>query len=121
MTDHATPNLPSRDFAATVEFYAAFGFRVSFRSPGWMILERGDIMLEFFPYPALDPGRSSFGACLRLDDLDAMVDAVTKAGVPVVSTGMPRLQLPRTEASGMRIGYVVDPDGSLLRLVQNPQ
>ena len=120
MTDHATPNLPSRDFAATVEFYAAFGFFESFRSPGWMILKRGDIMLEFFPYPDLDPASSSFGACLRLDNLDAMVGSVAKTDVPVTSTGMPRLRLPQTEASGMRIGYLVDPDGNLLRLVQNP-
>lgn len=26
MTDHATPNLPSRDFEATSRFYAAVGF-----------------------------------------------------------------------------------------------
>lgn len=121
MTDHATPNLPSRDFAATAEFYAAFGLRESFRSPGWMILKRGEILLEFFPLPDLDADNSSFGACLRLDDLDAMVDAATTAGVPVKTTGIPRLQLPHTEASGIRIGYVVDPDGSLLRLVQNPR
>ncbi len=27
MTDHATPNLPSRDFAATSTFYGALGLR----------------------------------------------------------------------------------------------
>jgi hypothetical protein len=34
--------------------------------------------------------------------------------------GWPRLRPPRVEDSGMRIGYLVDPDGNLLRLVQNP-
>ena len=26
MTDHATPNLPARDFGATAAFYAKLGF-----------------------------------------------------------------------------------------------
>ena len=34
--------------------------------------------------------------------------------------GRPRLHPPRIEESGMRIGYLVDADGNLLRLVQNP-
>ena len=33
--------------------------------------------------------------------------------------GWPRVQPPRLEDSGMRIGALVDPDGTLLRLVQN--
>jgi hypothetical protein len=32
---------------------------------------------------------------------------------------MPRLNPPRLEESGLTIAYLVDPDGSLLRLVQN--
>ena len=53
--DHATPNLPSRDFAATSNFYAALGFVEGWRDAGWMILKRGDLTLEFFPFPDLDP------------------------------------------------------------------
>ena len=30
MVDRAVPNLPSRDFAATVDFYVAFGFVETF-------------------------------------------------------------------------------------------
>ncbi len=48
MTDHATPNLPSRDFETTARFYAALGFEESYRDEGWMILERGGLTLEFF-------------------------------------------------------------------------
>ncbi|NUV04499.1 hypothetical protein MS6194_04023 [Escherichia coli] len=78
--DHVTPNLPSRDFDVTEAFYAKLGFATSWKDRGWMILQRGGLQLEFFPYPDLDPATSSFGCCLRLDDLDAMVALVNAAG-----------------------------------------
>ena len=34
MTDHATPNLPSRDFEASARFYAALGFVEIWRDQG---------------------------------------------------------------------------------------
>ncbi|AUJ98784.1 hypothetical protein CR539_26960 (plasmid) [Escherichia coli] len=55
MTDQATPNLPSRDFDSTAAFYERLGFGIVFRDAGWMILQRGDLMLEFFAHPGLDP------------------------------------------------------------------
>ncbi len=119
MVDHATPNLPSRSFDATITFYAALGFMIVFRDSGWLILGRDGLILEFFPYPDLVPGTSSFGSCLRLDDLDAFYGRCRNAGIPETTVGWPRIQPPAREASGMRIGALLDPDGSLLRLVQN--
>lgn len=119
MADEATPNLPSRDFDATEAFYAALGFACDYRDGGWMILSRGTLTIEFFPYPDLDPATSSFSCCLRLDNLETFVAACTAAGVPDVRTGWPRLHPPRREASGLTIGYLIDPDGTLLRLIQN--
>ncbi len=119
MPDHATPNLPARDFAATQEFYAALGFECDFRDFGWMILSRGDVMLEFFPYPDLDPYQSAFSCCLRLDDLDAMMAQVRSSHVPDARVGIPRYHPPQIEASGLTIAYFIDLDGSLLRLIQN--
>ena len=55
MADRAVPNLPSRDFAATVAFYGRFGFGEDYRDDGWLILRRGSMRLEFFPFPDLDP------------------------------------------------------------------
>lgn len=119
MPDHATPNLPARDFDAAAAFYAALGFEPGWKDANWMILRRSTVTLEFFPYPDLDPAQSHFGCCVRLDDLDSMVETARAAGIPVSDCGMPRLHLPRREHSGLRIAYLVDPDGSLLRLIQN--
>lgn len=119
MADHATPNLPSRDFDTTARFYGALGFVPTWRDEGWMILRRGLLTLEFFPCPDLDPAQSSFGCCIRLDELTRFYEAAKAAGLREMTSGMPRLSPPRTEASGLLIAYMIDPDGTLLRLIQN--
>jgi catechol 2,3-dioxygenase-like lactoylglutathione lyase family enzyme len=121
VADHATPNLPSRNYEATIAFYQKLGFSTSWHNAHWLILKRGGIWLEFFNYPDLDPAASSFSCCLRLDDLDAFCTACVTAGVEVTTQGWPRLHLPKNEDSGLRIGYLIDPDGTLLRLVGNPR
>ena len=63
---------------------------------------------------------SPFGSCLRLDDLDSFYDACVAAGLPETSRGWPRLHPPKVQDSGLRIGVLVDPDCSLLRLIANP-
>lgn len=119
VTDHATPNLPSRDFDATAAFFAKLGFVSDFKDGGWMILRRGGLTLEFFPHPDLNPGESWFSCCLRVDDLPALYQALKDAGLPETCRGWPRLHAPQQEDSGLTIAYAVDPDGTLLRLIQN--
>ena len=65
MVDRATPNLPSRDFDTTAAFFADLRFATDYRDSGWMILSRGEVSLEFFPFPQLDPATSAFSCCLR--------------------------------------------------------
>lgn len=117
--DHSTPNLPSRDFEATSKFYSRLGFEVRWCDEAWMILSRGSLVLEFFPHPNLNPRESWFSCCLRLNDLDAFYQECLGIGLPETSVGRPRLHAPKLEQSGMRIGALIDPDGSLIRLVQN--
>lgn len=120
MADHATPNLPSRDFERTARFYGQIGFTESWRDSGWMILGRGGLILEFFAWPDLDPATSSFGSCLRLDDVAAFYAVLLAAGIPEASTGFPRLHPPKREPWGGLVGALIDPDGSLLRLIEEP-
>lgn len=119
MADRATPNLPSRDLDATAAFFGGLGFGCTYRDEGWMILARGDIVLEFFPHPELDPATSSFACCLRLDDVDGFVEECLAARIPETTQGWPRVHRPVVEDSGLRIGALIDPDCTLLRLVQN--
>lgn len=122
MTSHdfATPNLPSREFDATSLFYCQLGFEETWRDSGWMILKRGDLMLEFFLFPDLDPSTSSFGCCFRMSDVGAFFTTVTSAGIPETTIGWPRAQCPKREAWGGIVGVLIDPDGTLIRLVQAP-
>ena len=117
--DHATPNLPSRDFESKSRFYSRLGFNEGWRDSGWMILTRAGLTLEFFPFPDLSPAKSSFSCCLRLDDMAALYQSCLDAGLPEQSRGMPRLHPPQQEDSGLTIAYMIDPDGTLLRLIQN--
>jgi catechol 2,3-dioxygenase-like lactoylglutathione lyase family enzyme len=123
MPDIATPNLPSRDFDATQAFYARLGFECGYRNDGWMILHRGPkghrVVLEFFPHPELDPYQSWFSCCIRLDDLPAIMAQLEASDVPQQDKGIPRYHPPAREPSGLTIAYLVDPDGSLIRLIQN--
>lgn len=119
MTDQASPNLPSCDFETTARFFEALGFVETWRDQGWMILTRGDLKLEFFPYPDLDPADHSFMCCLRLDDLDAFYQICKAAGLAETDQGWPRLHPPKGEPWGGRVGALIDPDGTLLRLIQN--
>ena len=91
MTDLATPNLPSRSFDATADFYARIGFKVWWRDEGWMILKRDALTLEFFPHTGLDPAGSWFSCCFRLDDVSAFYAALVEAGIPEKTEGWPRI------------------------------
>ena len=117
--DHATPNLPSRDFEVTARFYECLGFEQGWRDDGWMILKRGGLTLEFFPHADLNPAESWFSCCLRVDDLSALYAVCKAAGLPEQCWGWPRLHPPQQEDSGLTIAYMVDPDGTLVRLIQN--
>lgn len=119
MTNLATPNLPSRDFSLTERFYGQLGFTAFFRDDGWLIMERYGLRLEFFPHPDLDPLTSWFSCCLRLDDLDGFYLVCRAARVPEAESGYPRLHSPTDQEWGGRMGALIDPDGTLLRLIQN--
>jgi catechol 2,3-dioxygenase-like lactoylglutathione lyase family enzyme len=116
--DHTTPNLPSADFDRTIAFWSALGFQPTYRSADWLILERGPaptpVTLEFFAAP-IDPTTSWHSACWRTDDLDALLATLPTKRLP--SAGIPRFDPPRRIAPDLRMAALIDPDGSLIRLL----
>ncbi len=118
-TDRITANLPSRDFDATIAFYVSLGFEVAYRDDGWLILTRGPLLLEFFPYPALEPKDSWFSACIRVNDLDKLHEDFSTANLPADSTTIPRMSAPEKLPGVPRMFFLVDCDGSLLRCIDN--
>lgn len=119
MTDRAVPNLPSRDFEATAEFYSRLGFTEAYRDNAWLILRRGTIQLEFFPFPELNPPESSFMCSIRVADLDELYSAVSTAGVRETGAGIPRLTPIARQEWGQRVGFLVDLDGTQLHLIED--
>ena len=119
MADRITANLPSRDFAATEAFYARLGFRSRFRDDGWMILYRGDLVLEFFAHPAVDMLSSWFSACIRVDDVGALLAEWQQLDFAADHTAIPRLTGLFKPGNAPRMFALVDEDGSLLRVIDN--
>ena len=119
MTDHAVPNLPSRNFNDTIAFYGGFGFEPAYRDDGWLILRRGELQLEFFAFPDLVPGESSFMCSVRVDDVDDLYRRIKAAGVVEQSIGCPRLHPVQLQPWGQRAGFLVDLDGTQLHLIEN--
>jgi len=119
MTDRAVPVLPSRSFDATVAFYGALGFEETYRDDDWLILRWGDVQLEFVRSPDADPLSSGAMCVLRVADADALERAIRRAGVEEATTGFPRLHPVRREESGLRIGALVDLDGTQVNLVED--
>ncbi|WP_439592096.1 VOC family protein [Microbacterium sp.] len=118
-TDRAVPNLPSRSFDDTIAFYRGFGFEQRFRDGGWLILARGGVELEFFLAPEHDPYASWFMTSVRVADLDALYAAVRASGVPERDSGIPRLVPVALQEWGLRAGFLIDPDGTQLHLIED--
>jgi catechol 2,3-dioxygenase-like lactoylglutathione lyase family enzyme len=117
--DRITANLPSRDFAATEAFYAALGFQRDYRDTGWMILSRGPLEVEFFPWADLDPFASNASACVRVADLDGLLSQWRSAGLSDNPRAIPRLTGIVKHPGVPRMFALVDADGSLLRVLEN--
>jgi catechol 2,3-dioxygenase-like lactoylglutathione lyase family enzyme len=116
--DRITANLPAIDLDKTEAFCAALGFDTGFKDDGWMILSRGGLEIEFLPYPDINPRESSFSACVRVAGLDVLLRDWLAAGLP--GFGVPRLTAPILEPFGLRMFARIDPNGSLLRCIEEP-
>lgn len=73
-----------------------------------MILQRGDLMLEFFAHPGLDPLASWFSCCLRLDDLAEFYRQCKSVGIQETSSGYPRIHAPELQEWGGTMAALVE-------------
>ncbi len=119
MPDRAMSTLPSRSLDATSAFYARLGFVEQYRDDGWLVMSRGHLTLEFFPHARLRPATSHHQANLRVDDLDSLHAAFAQSGIPLATTGIPRLTPVERQGWGARVAFLIDLDGTMLRLIEN--
>jgi uncharacterized glyoxalase superfamily protein PhnB len=75
--------------------------------------------LEFFRFPDLVPDDSSFMCSVRVDDVDELYRQIANAGVVEKPVGRPRLHPVLRRPWGQRVGFLVDPDGTQLNLIEN--
>lgn len=117
--DRVTANLPSGGFDGTEAFYARLGFARWWRDEDWMILRAGPLEIEFFPSPGHDPRTTASSACVRVNDLDALHAAWSRAGLSQDARRVPRLMPPERRPGVPRMFALVDGDGNLLRCLEN--
>ncbi len=118
LNDCAIPQLPSRDMAKTIEFYRKLGFEGWIASPAgdYAIFRRGTLEIHFFLHSTLVPAESAFGCYFRVQDVNSLFLAFSKANLP--STGIPRMTKLEDKPWGMREFAIIDEDGSLIRIGQ---
>lgn len=112
--ESAMPVLPSLDLGETERAYAAFGFRVTVRAEGTLLLRRDAVELMFWRCPDRAICEAS-GAYLRVAAVDTL--AAEAAGPACRALGW-RVQPPADRPWGHREAYLFDPHGNLLRLGQ---
>lgn len=115
-SDLAIPILPSRSFAATLDFYGRLGFAGEIKSADYAILRRGAVELHFFAHPSLHPASSHAGCYIRVTDVDAWHRSFQSAALPAL--GIPRMEPVEDKPWGLREFALLDEDGNLLRVGQ---
>ena len=111
----AIPILLSRSIGATMAFYAKLGF-TGRADDSYAMLRRGDIELHFSLYKELIPEQSNAMCYLRVDNVDALHQEISKARLP--QSGIPRMDSVENKPWGMREFAIVDEDGNLIRIGQ---
>jgi lactoylglutathione lyase len=125
MFTSSMPNLYSADVAAAGRFYAELlGFSQTYQyppsgEPRHIELRLGDSMVAISSHAAVreiglptpTPGHT-YELVVWCDNVDVAVERLRSAGTPVLID-------PHDHVAGHRRGYVADPDGNWLALVQS--
>jgi hypothetical protein len=124
--EYTIPLLPCNSIQATLAFYQALGFEVSYQQQKpnvYAAIKLRDIELHFFVIKALKPA-SNFSSCyIVAQDVDTMYESFT-TGIRNVWGKLPVKGIPRINPLkdmpfyGVRQFIVVDPTGNYIRVGQ---
>lgn len=119
------PVLPCRSITETLRFYRALGFEVTYQQEqpsGYAVVQRGDVRLDFFVLPTLEPARSYATCYVLTPDVDALrstfVDGLRSWLGIVPTEGIPRISPIEEAPYGVRQFVITDPAGNTVRVGQ---
>lgn len=125
MIEKTIPVLPCRSVIETLKFYRALGFEVTYQQEkpsGYAVVQRGDVRLDFFVLPTLDPAQSYATCYILTPDVDTIREAFVaglRSWLGIVPTsGIPRLGPVEETSYGVRQFVVTDPAGNAIRIGQ---
>ena len=118
-------NIYSRDLAKAQSFYASLGFKETFRTPPTGNPSHVELQLDGFKLgiATIEAAQHHHGLAtggegrwieivLWTDDTDSAIERTTAAGAPVLSPAHDFLD------GRLRAGWVADPDGNPIQIVQ---
>lgn len=125
VSERMIPILPCQSIDATLAFYQALGFAVTYRQSRpntYAAIARGDIELQFFVLKALAP-EDNFSTCYVLtgavDDLyQAFTHGLRESLGKLPIRGLPRINPIKDMRYGVRQFIVIDPAGNHIRIGQ---
>ena len=116
MIKSIVPKLPFIDKQKTLDFYVnhlEFTLRSDYGD--YLIMDLGDVELQFFSFPALIPTKSDFMIYLRMDEgIEALYDKLSKSSPSVrVSVKL------ESKPWGQKEFSIIDPNGTCLTIGQS--
>ncbi len=124
-TETMIPILPCKSIDATLAFYVALGFTITYQQAkpnNYGCVQRGAIELHFFSMRDYEPENSYSSCYVRVTDVDTLyqefVARLRQTYGRLPSAGIPRV-IPLKNKSGNRREFIlIDPGGNWIRIGQ---
>ncbi|BCJ67696.1 hypothetical protein GCM10009779_31170 [Polymorphospora rubra] len=125
MAEKTIPLLTCAQISPVSDFYTALGFEVTYLQKApypYLVVERGDIELQFFGMKGFDPATSLGGCYVLTDDVDTRYEEF-RSGLKgfygrIPTRGIPRIGPLRDTSYGVRQFLMTDPGGNSIRVGQ---